>query len=84
MRRPDANSASIELPDIESQSPEIQDFLLQLDDSDTRLQRLTEPRLRHLHGQDAESQQRSLQGLLSGSDNGLYSHTKFVPDGKNS
>ena len=27
MRRPDANSASIELPDIESQSPEIQDFL---------------------------------------------------------
>ncbi len=27
MRRPDANSASIELPDIASQSPEIQDFL---------------------------------------------------------
>ena len=36
--------------------PEVQACLLQLGDSDKRLQRLTESRLRHLHGQDAESQ----------------------------
>ena len=45
---------------------EVQARLLQLEDSDQRLQRLTESRLRHFHGQDAESQRRWLQGLLYG------------------
>ena len=48
--------------------PEVQACLLQLGDSDKRLQRLTESRLRHLHGKDAESQRQRLQGLLCGSE----------------
>ncbi len=58
-------SAYLRLLDLDA---EVQACLLQLDDSDQRLQRLTEPRLRHLHGQDAESQRQRLQGLLCGSE----------------
>ena len=46
--------------------PQVQACLLQLDDSDPRLQRLTEPRLRPLHGQDAQVQRQCLQELLCG------------------
>ena len=47
--------------------PEVQRRLLQFEDSDKRLQRLTEARLRHLHGQNAESQRLRFHELLSGS-----------------
>ena len=57
-------TAYLRLLDID---PEVQDCLLQLDDSDGRLQRVTEARLRHLHGQDTEGQRLRLGELLCGS-----------------
>ena len=58
-------TAYLRLLDLDA---EVQACLLQLDDDDPRLQRLTEARLRQLHGQDARAQQRCLQGLLLGSE----------------
>ena len=55
-------TAYLRLLDLDA---EVQACLLQLDDSDPRLQRLTEARLRHLHGQDAGGQRLWLNKLLS-------------------
>ncbi len=57
-------TAYLRLLDLDA---EVQACLLQLDDDDQRLQRLTEARLRQLHGQDARAQRQCLQGLLLGS-----------------
>ena len=54
-------TAYLRLLDLDA---EVQYCLLKLDDSDQRLKRVTEARLRHLHGQDSESQRHRLQGLL--------------------
>ena len=60
-------TAYLRLLDLE---PEVQACLLELDDSDRRLERVTESRLRHLRGQDAEGQRLRLQELLCGSQAG--------------
>ena len=57
-------TAYLRLLDLDT---EIQTHLLQLEDSDQRLQQVTEYGLRHLHGQDAEGQRLLLEELLCSS-----------------
>ena len=54
---------------------EVRAEALRVADDDDRISALTEPRLRHLHGQDAQVQRRRLQQLLSqaGSRSGRHS-----------
>ena len=54
-------TAYLRLLDLDA---EVQACLFQFEDSDKRLQRLTEARLRHLHGHDAEAQWRRFQELV--------------------
>lgn len=59
--------------------PQVQACLLQLDDADQRLRQLSEPRLRRLHGQDAQIQRRRIRQLLDSpavSDGGSTSRSR--------